>query len=183
MDLQRRKFLQMLGGAYGAGLAQTLGFGAVASTAAAAATPLPAAAAASPFAAGAYGSGVRQQVFEVIVRQAVAGAPWREICAGPMRVNNICAEDVEREVARRLKFLNQETLHKECNCDSCTDRHVEDRKCFCSRCNERRSEEHKAYVHKLASIPHSEVSPCACNNCMEAITKHLGKIREETFRT
>jgi len=48
-----------------------------------------------------YSAGVRAQVFEVIVRQAMAGAPWREICAGPMQVNNISAEDVEAECNRR----------------------------------------------------------------------------------
>lgn len=43
----------------------------------------------------------KAQVFEVIVRQALAGAPWREICAGPMQVNNITPEEVEVEVQRR----------------------------------------------------------------------------------
>jgi hypothetical protein len=52
-----------------------------------------------------YGSGVRQQVFEVIVRQAIAGAPWREICAGPMQVNQITVEDIEAEVQRRRKTM------------------------------------------------------------------------------
>jgi hypothetical protein len=50
---------------------------------------------------GSYGIGVRAQVFEVIVRQALAGAPWKEICAGPMQVNNINADDIEDEVRRR----------------------------------------------------------------------------------
>ena len=43
----------------------------------------------------------RAEVFEVIVRQALAGAPWREICAGPMQVNNISPEKIEAEVQRR----------------------------------------------------------------------------------
>lgn len=47
------------------------------------------------------GSGLRQQVFEVIVRQAMIGAPWREICAGPMLVNRIAEAEVEAEVRRR----------------------------------------------------------------------------------
>lgn len=46
-------------------------------------------------------SAIRRQVFEVIVRQAIAGAPWREICAGPMLEINITAEEVEAEVERR----------------------------------------------------------------------------------
>ncbi|MBI4532592.1 MAG: hypothetical protein HY711_01490 [Candidatus Melainabacteria bacterium] len=56
---------------------------------------------------GSYGSGVRAQVFEVIVRQALAGAPWKEICAGPMQVNNITPEEVESEVKRRQAMLNK----------------------------------------------------------------------------
>ncbi len=56
---------------------------------------------------GSYGMGVRQQVFEVIVRQALAGAQWRELCAGPMQVNNISPEEVESEVKRRQSLLNK----------------------------------------------------------------------------
>jgi hypothetical protein len=50
---------------------------------------------------GRYGSGVRGQVFEVIVGRALAGALWRQICAGIMRANNITPEEVEAEVTRR----------------------------------------------------------------------------------
>jgi hypothetical protein len=45
--------------------------------------------------------GVRDQVLEVIVRQAMAGAPWQEICAGPMLVNDITVQDVETELRKR----------------------------------------------------------------------------------
>jgi predicted amidophosphoribosyltransferase len=58
------------------------------------------------FASGPYGSGVRQQVFEVIVRQAVAGAPWKEVCAQPMAINNISVEEIEEEVERRRGYLH-----------------------------------------------------------------------------
>ena len=58
-------------------------------------------------AAGSYGSGVRAQVFEVIVRQALAGAPWKEICAGPMQANRISPDEVEAEVQRRQALLNR----------------------------------------------------------------------------
>jgi len=54
---------------------------------------------------GQYGQGVRAQVFEVIVRQGMAGAPWRTICAGPMQVNNISSEEVDAEIRRRLDRL------------------------------------------------------------------------------
>ncbi|MDZ4832408.1 MAG: hypothetical protein SGJ27_01275 [Candidatus Melainabacteria bacterium] len=49
-----------------------------------------------------YSAAVREQVFEVIVRQALAGAPWREICAGPMLLNNITPQEVEAEIKKRL---------------------------------------------------------------------------------
>ncbi|MBC7997832.1 MAG: hypothetical protein IAF58_07810 [Leptolyngbya sp.] len=70
---------------------------------------IPRAPATTPFmsGAGSYGSGVRAQVFEVIVRQALAGAPWREICAGPMQVNNITPDEVESEVKRRQALLKK----------------------------------------------------------------------------
>ena len=45
--------------------------------------------------------GVRQQVFEVIVRQALAGVPWKKICEGTMAVHAITEEEVEAEVRRR----------------------------------------------------------------------------------
>lgn len=35
------------------------------------------------------------------MRQALAGAPWREICSGPMKDNGITPEEVESEVERR----------------------------------------------------------------------------------
>ena len=58
-------------------------------------------------AAGSYGSGVRAQVFEVVVRQALAGAHWREICAVPMQINNILPDEVEAEVKRRQALLKK----------------------------------------------------------------------------
>lgn len=51
-------------------------------------------------------STVRQQVFEVIVRQAIAGAPWREMCAGPMTVNSITEDEILEEVERRRNASN-----------------------------------------------------------------------------
>jgi hypothetical protein len=53
-----------------------------------------------------YGEGVRGQVFEVIVRQGMAGAPWKVICAGPMQVNNISEDEVEAEIRRRRNLLS-----------------------------------------------------------------------------
>lgn len=49
--------------------------------------------------------GIRAQIFEVIVRQALAGAPWREICANPMRVHGLTVDDVEAEVQRRRSIF------------------------------------------------------------------------------
>lgn len=61
---------------------------------------------APPAGPASYGSGVRPQVFEVIVRQAMAGAPWQEICSGPMQVNNISPAEVQQEVHRRQQRLS-----------------------------------------------------------------------------
>lgn len=47
------------------------------------------------------GSRIREQVLEVIVRQALAGAPWREITAGPMSANRIDHCEVYKELIRR----------------------------------------------------------------------------------
>jgi hypothetical protein len=47
-----------------------------------------------------YGT-IREQVFEVIVWQALAGAPWREICAGIMQIHSVSPEEIEEEVKRR----------------------------------------------------------------------------------
>ncbi len=58
-------------------------------------------------AVGSYGSGVRAQVFEVIVRQALAGTQWRAICAVPMQSNNISPDEVEAEVKRRQALLKK----------------------------------------------------------------------------
>ena len=46
-------------------------------------------------------AGIRAQVLEVVVRQAMAGAPWREICKGPMQINGISEEEVQAELDRR----------------------------------------------------------------------------------
>ena len=45
--------------------------------------------------------GIRAQVFEVIVRQAIAGAPWRELCTAAMQQNQITPEQIEEEINRR----------------------------------------------------------------------------------
>jgi len=50
---------------------------------------------------GVYGASIKQQVFEVIVRQAMAGAPWKEICKGPMIANGIDPKEIEEELSHR----------------------------------------------------------------------------------
>lgn len=60
-------------------------------------------------------------VFEVIVRQGMAGAPWQEICRGPMEVNKITDDEVSDEIARRL-FAHCRKLHGPCNCCLCVER-------------------------------------------------------------
>ena len=43
----------------------------------------------------------RDTVFEVIVRQAIAKAPWRQICRSAMEENKITEEDILKEVESR----------------------------------------------------------------------------------
>ncbi|MBX9669447.1 MAG: zinc ribbon domain-containing protein [Candidatus Obscuribacterales bacterium] len=59
-----------------------------------------------PLSVPSYGEGVRKQVIEVIVRQALAGAPWREICQGPMLVNGITPEEIEEEIRKRKGLIS-----------------------------------------------------------------------------
>jgi hypothetical protein len=162
MPMERRKFLGRLAGACAAGIARNLGIGAataVAAGGAAAAAAGGGTAAAAGSAAAAMGmTGVRLQVFEVIVRQAVMGAPWKEICSGPMRMNNITEEDIEKEVRHRIALG-----------------HVEEGFCACAHCCERR----KAVINEAliqrkaaeAAIPHSSQSPCACKDCFPQVMK------------
>lgn len=49
-------------------------------------------------------TGVRAQVFEVIVRQVIAGAPWQAL-AGPMQINKITRAEVLEEIANRTPPL------------------------------------------------------------------------------
>jgi RNA polymerase subunit RPABC4/transcription elongation factor Spt4 len=55
-------------------------------------------------------AGVRAKILEVIVRQALAGVAWREVCAGPMQVNGITPEEVEAEVKRRKELASKSSL-------------------------------------------------------------------------
>lgn len=55
-----------------------------------------------PIAQEEYGTGAtRKQVFEVLVRQALAGTHWREVSARLMQINNIDPKDIEDAVSRR----------------------------------------------------------------------------------
>ncbi len=44
---------------------------------------------------------LRQAVFDIVVKQAVAGAPWKDLCRGPMEINGISIAEIEAEVSRR----------------------------------------------------------------------------------
>ncbi len=161
MNPDRRKFLQQLAAVCAGGVARTLGIGctsAVVANAGAAAVATTAVAA-----TGAYGLGVRGQVFEVIVRQAMAGAPWQEICQGPMQVNQITEAEIQAEVVRRS-----------CNV------HVDSEKCLCSQCVVKRLATKRNAV--LLQIQHSEKAPCACPDCLKAIHKIIAENLEKSRR-
>ncbi|MBS1953224.1 MAG: hypothetical protein JST89_03505 [Cyanobacteria bacterium SZAS-4] len=153
MNSDRRKFLQQMAAVCAGGVARTLGIGCTTAVAAHAsvATTAAVAAGATAATAGAYGASIRGQVFEVIVRQGMAGAPWREICAGPMQINNITEAEIQTEINRR-SFANG---HQEAN------------DCNCSLCVSKRHFEHRRQL--LSQIKHSEKSPCACPECYKVV--------------
>jgi hypothetical protein len=146
MHQERRKFLQQLALACTAGVARSIGVGAAfvsastlqvkASAATAAVETVGAvatvASSATISAATAAGfSKVRSQVMEVIVRQGVSGAPWREICWGPMKVNNIDPEEIEQAIQRRKAMVDsheqmlnsiQHSDKAPCACNDCVER-------------------------------------------------------------
>ena len=166
MDKERRKFLQQLAALCGAGVARTLGVGLGAGTVAVAATATAttAAVASAATAFSPYGAGVRQQVFEVIVRQAMAGAPWQEICKGPMAVNSITEDQIKAEVIKR-RLVG----------------HIDKLTCSCEKCLRQRRDRNLDYQQRVDAIAHSTISPCACKDCRVAIGQILETIRSEVF--
>jgi hypothetical protein len=143
MGLSRRTFL--LAGIASAAALSTEGLRVIARTLSA---PPAAAKVASAVAASPYGNSVRAQVFEVIVRQAQAGAPWLMICDGPMRVNNITPQEVEEELERRAKFTSSHPSHE----------HGDEKSCMvCIR----------EYKHRLVTEHPSHTETIwACNACV-----------------
>ena len=164
MNSERRKFLQQLATMCGAGVVRTLGIGLGVGAGAAAAPGTTAVVAGAPTlarSAGPYGQGVRQQVLEVIARQAINEAPWREICKGPMDVNFITEEDVQREILTLSNAVHTGKMN-----------------CWCEKCfSERRAYNYRK-SRRTDAIPHSPISPCACNDCNAAIQRTRHEIRE-----
>lgn len=66
-------------------------------------TPPPPPMAGGPPSEGGGVGGLKAQIFELIVRAALAGEPWRESYASAMQINNIDISDVEAEIRRRQK--------------------------------------------------------------------------------
>jgi hypothetical protein len=169
MNQGRRKFLQQMGAVCAGGVARTLGVGCTAAVTTNVVASVPGAIAvgfaAAPL-AGAYGSGVRAQVLEVVVRQALAGAPWKEICKGPLAVNNITEAEVEAEVERRSSIS-----------------HSDGGFCQCTKCMKAKWAKTKEEMKAQDTIPHSEKSPCACRDCRKAVNAMLAdqlkKVREQ----
>jgi hypothetical protein len=194
MKILRRNFLKGMAGVCAAGAGGRLAADLIASQSAVAAPAAGAVAVTSGLAAGragavaatapagAYGTGVRAQVFEVIVRQGMAGAPWREICAGPMQVNAICAADVEAEIERRRIACVPtpelpKVLKEKCKCVGCDTSHLETGYCPCVNCERDRATIRNNYKEKLAAIPHSVQAPCACLSCRRQVDNVITKIK------
>lgn len=159
MNPDRRKFLQQLAAVCAGGVARTLGIGCTSAVVAhAGAATVATSAAAATTAVGLYGGSIRSQVFEVIVRQGMAGAPWREICQGPMQVNNISEAEIQAEINRR----------------TIRDGHSDTNNCECSLCVSKRHLEHRKLL--LSRIKHSEKSPCACPECYKAVQQIIADV-------
>jgi hypothetical protein len=161
VNSDRRTFLQQFASICGSGIARTLGAGTLAATAgSAAAKTYPAKHIHIPI----EGTGVRAQVFEVIVRQALSGAPWREICAGPMEVNNICPQQVEAAV--RLRRAETHTGTEDCRCQ---------------KCKQIRQGRRERANQAVAAIGHSEQSACPCVKCRDEASRLAQLIWKEAF--
>ena len=160
MNIERRKFLQKMFAVCSAGVARNLAVGV---TAVAASTDVVAGAtAAAAVAAAPIALGVRGQILEVIVRQALAGAPWQVICAAPMQVNGITVKEVEAEIERRRSQKHDERLSQGCSCCDCLNK---------------RQHARVQFSKAVAEIKHSPVSPCACVSCRLAIEEMIEKHR------
>lgn len=157
MNRDRREFLQRFAAVCGTGMARALGAGTVFAAVEPAIAKAAGAAALYP---PIEQTGIRAQVFEVIVKQAMAGAPWREICVGPMKVNKISVQQIEEEIARRRNS------------------HILGAFCYCNACAAKRADRRQRANQAVAEIPHSEKAPCACANCREETTR----IVESTYR-
>ena len=119
-QLNRRKFLGRLAAAVGYGFNRSLAAAkspAVVPALASAGVAVSAASAVSG--ASGYSSGIRAQVLEVIVRQAAAGAPWKELCARPMEVNGITPAEVEDILKKRQNHAEMLKQNGICLCDEC----------------------------------------------------------------
>jgi RNA polymerase primary sigma factor len=57
--------------------------------------------------------GRRQEIFDVIVKSALAGAAWQELFAGPMLSHNISEEQIIDEISKRQNTINDERSHDE----------------------------------------------------------------------
>ena len=84
-----------------------------------------------------------------------------------MQVNGISAEEVQNEVNRRRfgglpKIVHRDNLY-----------------CYCDPCTQRRHAAYKRLDDRVASIPHSPQSPCACANCRQAVRLLINEIASE----
>jgi hypothetical protein len=126
--------------------------------------------------AGAYGTGVRKQVFEVIVRQALVGAPWQQSCRALMAANVISEEEIEQELTRRKRLSFSPEKTPEESPKEAQEKHIQTaRKDY--------SQFQAAVDAALDQIPHSQVSPCACKKCRSLVSAILKNTAVEVQKT
>ncbi len=161
-ELNRRKFLGRLAAAVGYGFNRSLAAVKTPVVAPALASATVAVGVASASGAASYSSRIRAQVLEVIVRQAAAGAPWKEICAGPMEVNEISPAEVEDILKKRQNHAEMVKQNGMCLCDDCRVHRI--------------SRSYLESIAKLKQINHRAESPCACEACYSAVLNYRQEI-------
>jgi hypothetical protein len=100
-------------------------------------------------------------ILEVLVLAAARGVPWEKICelAKPYK---IMPEEIESELVRRYPHNGK---HTPCSCINCA--------------RDRGELYFQVYDARVAAIPHSVTSPCACKQCDSVIRQVRSEISEQ----
>src|SRR5262249_48907365 len=114
---------------------------------------------------------VKNMVLEVIVKQALAGAPWKDTCVGPMSIHKISVKEVEAELNKR-RGAKEPIAIEPVSCVECRRNAAEG--CTCIETRKAEKEEKKEVEVKAAQtevkaepVPASKTK--RCSYCAEDI--------------